>query len=209
MLITKTIPKGYAEYASLLSDSVKYKYLDKHEKKLKYYSITFTDLINRLLEKNKQLNFLITEEKEFLDLLNKNFKQSKNQWILFEDYLEMVKKGFLSLEKRLEMIKKELTLLMKKNNLDSSDIDNKYLCTINNIQNQLLDIRNQLTKMKKFEDKDKKILITAKIVVENYLEIIISIASKDFDSIDDIYSSTLNVRGDSFMKLNLDNKIIA
>lgn len=211
-LISETVPKGYEEYVNLLSNSVSYKYKSEHEKRFKYFFVSFTDLINDIITSNKKYNFLLKEEKDFLEYAHDIFKKGKNQAIKFEEYYKLLSKAFKSLEKRIDLIKVNLLDLIKKHDLQTSKIDNKYLFIIENIQKQLLEVREIITQ-NKFpklnEQKKSQVLKTIRIVIENYGKIVITIASKDFGSVEDIYSSTMDIWSDDFLKLNIDNKIAA
>lgn len=209
MLIAKTVPKGYENYANLFHDSIRYRYIDKHEKCFKYYLMDFSSSVTQILKDEKLSSLLIDEEKQYLNLVLKLFSKGKNKRIRFDDYLNLAKLGFDSLEKRLSQIKTILLELIKKANIKSSDLDNKYLITLENVQEQLFELRKILKNVRKLDYKHKNVLNTARRVVENYLNLIISIAEADYDSINDIYSSTFDVYGDSYMKLDLDNKIVA
>jgi hypothetical protein len=208
ILVYQAIPESYKLFTQLVHDSVDRCYKNRRTKKVIYGEVIkdFKRLIEEILAKDKISNFLIKEEKEYLNFALSVFRKSKER-VSFEDYELLVQYSFESVIVRLRKIKEELIDKIKYNKLEVSDIDNEYFFALENILQQVETLDDYFRNKNWTERKDKNEMIKkALLVFKNLNELVLSIAFKDTDSISYISNSILNFDNIQF---NIKNKLVS
>lgn len=208
ILVYQAIPESYKLFTQLVHDSLDRCYKNRRAKKVIYgeFIKDFKRLIEEILKKDKISNFLIREEKEYLNFALSVFGKSKGG-ITFEDYESLVQYSFESVIARLRRIKEELLDKIKENRLNASDIDNEYFFALENILQQVETLDDYFKNKNWTERKDKNEMIRkALLVFKNLNELVMSIAFKDIDSISYISNSILNFDN---IKFDIKNKLVS
>ena len=131
-------------------------------------SIKFKEEISKLLSElleydNNQENIFLTEERQFIEYLNKQFKNLKSgiEFVDLEEFKNLTSVGFLSVIKRLEVIKSELSRDCEIDDDKSHliHIITTYFKVFNELNQQiikLIDITIQKPNLKKLTHSDRE-----------------------------------------------------
>lgn len=209
LLIEKTIPKEYEHLTAVFGSSTDKIYVIERQKKVKYYGIDFSLLIQyikKTLEMNEEKNFLNPKEKKFLNFALKVFTKKQNT-ITINDYIKLMQLSLESIVFRLYKVKKELVNLMKKTKFEEDTIDDEYLFVIQNILSQLCTL-NEEVKEGNWRDKDRIYTLSkqAQSVFRSINEVVLNIVNNQHENVK-ITSNNLLKSMD--LEFHFSNKIIA
>jgi hypothetical protein len=209
MLIQQTIPKEYNLFTTFIHDATHNGYENRRTKKYHYFPIhvkSITEILNKIMESDKENEFLIKQERVFLKFALKLFNDNLND-IKLEDYAKFMQYSFEAVLERLKNVRKEMSEQIKQKKFEISPVDEEYFFSLENILQQVEIIDKEMKAKKWATRPDKHILLNKVLsVYRNLNELALSIALDDTTAVRSISSSILNM---DLIKFNIQEKLIA
>jgi flagellar biosynthesis/type III secretory pathway chaperone len=209
-VVEQVFPPDIENYIFILDESMSRNYKSEREEKVKYFSKTIKELLDRILSLNEKANFLLAEEQQFLNSAKKIFQRPKihRNGIDFETFILFIRQGMDSIIARASHTKKKL-MKRKQEGENLTKLDHEYIFIFDNLEDLLqthLRILNEVN-VENLSPTDKEKIRTVSKLINYYSDVVRSVAFKEYSIVEDLKTSVLDLYTEDYLKVDPRKKI--